>query len=189
MSDDGAQGSAAAASTQNQALAALLFVYKEVRAQPLPWLEGLEHAKRPMHRPTVLTEDEVQHLLARMHGTKWLMGSLLYGAGLRLGERAAVEVRHVERPRALRCPRIGRRLRHLLEHVHEPHDIFSLRLIHRPEQNTSTQRPQSAQRFPDRILCDLSLSLRLRVKDFRPLMAPGYPAKSCVRRRRQPSIP
>ncbi|MBI3915928.1 MAG: hypothetical protein HY322_02835 [Betaproteobacteria bacterium] len=97
----GARGDQAAASTQNQALAALLFVYKEVLAQPLPWLEGLEHAKRPMHRPTVLTEDEVQHLLARMHGTKWLMGSLLYGAGLRLGEQAAVEVRHVERIFAL----------------------------------------------------------------------------------------
>jgi site-specific recombinase XerD len=75
-----------AAATQNQALAALLFLYKEVLAETLPWLEGLEHAKRPARRPTVLTVSEVRHLLAQLGGTKWLMASLLYGAGLRLRE-------------------------------------------------------------------------------------------------------
>ncbi|HXF67824.1 MAG TPA: hypothetical protein VNK67_14155 [Burkholderiales bacterium] len=75
-----------AAATQNQALSALLFLYEEVLAQPLPWLEGLERAKRPVRRPTVLTEEEARRLLAQMRGTKWLMASLLYGAGLRLRE-------------------------------------------------------------------------------------------------------
>ena len=91
-----AQDRAVAASTQNQALAALLFLYKEVLAQPLPWLDGLEHAKRPIHRPTVLTEDEVQRLLVRMRGTKWLMGSLLYGAGLRLRECLHLRTKDVD---------------------------------------------------------------------------------------------
>ena len=85
-----------AASTQNQALAALLFLYKEVIAQPLPWLESLEHAKRPLHRPTVLTGDEVQRLLARMRGPKWLMASLLYGAGLRLRECLNLRVKDLD---------------------------------------------------------------------------------------------
>ena len=91
-----ARDRAVAASTQNQALAALLFLYREVLAQPLPWLDGLEHAKRPIHRPTVLTVDEAQQLLARMRGTKWLMGSLLYGAGLRLRECLKLRVKDVD---------------------------------------------------------------------------------------------
>jgi site-specific recombinase XerD len=91
-----AQVRGVAASTQNQALAALLFLYTEVLAQPLPWLEGLDHAKRPVRRPTVLTEAEVEGLLARMHGTKWLMGSLLYGAGLRLRECLKLRVKDVD---------------------------------------------------------------------------------------------
>jgi integron integrase len=85
-----------AAATQNQALAALLFLYKEVLAQPLPWLEGLEHAKQPVRRPTVLTVGEAQQLLARLHGTKWLMASLLYGAGLRLRECLRLRVKDVD---------------------------------------------------------------------------------------------
>jgi integrase len=91
-----AQDRAVAASTQNQALAALLFLYKEVIAQPLPWLESLEHAKRSIHRPTVLTEDEVRRLLARMRGAKWLMASLLYGAGLRLRECLKLRVKDLD---------------------------------------------------------------------------------------------
>lgn len=85
-----------AAATQNQALAALLFLYKEVLAQPLPWLDGLEHAKQPVRRPTVLTEEEAWRLLARLRGTKWLMASLLYGAGLRLRECLKLRVKDVD---------------------------------------------------------------------------------------------
>jgi site-specific recombinase XerD len=69
-----------AAATQNQALSALLFLYKAVLEQSLPWLKGLERAKRPAHVPTVLTRNEVRRLLAAMEGMKRLMASLLYGA-------------------------------------------------------------------------------------------------------------
>lgn len=85
-----------AASTQNQALAALLFLYKEVLAAPLPWLDGLERAKQPARRPTVLTQAEVQRLLSRLSGTRCLMASLLYGAGLRLRECLTLRVKDVD---------------------------------------------------------------------------------------------
>ena len=85
-----------AAATQNQALAALLFLYKEVLGQPLPWLNAIEHAKRPARRPTVLTVDETRRLLAGLKGTRWLMASLLYGAGLRLRECLTLRVKDVD---------------------------------------------------------------------------------------------
>jgi integron integrase len=85
-----------AAATQNQALSALLFLYKEVLGQPLPWLDGLERAKRPARVPSVLTREEVRSLLAHMRGSKWLMASLLYGAGLRLRECLKLRVKDVD---------------------------------------------------------------------------------------------
>lgn len=85
-----------AAATQNQALAALLFLYKEALGTPLPWLEELDRAKRPAHVPTVLTREEVARLLAAMDGGKWLMASLLYGAGLRLRECLKLRVKDVD---------------------------------------------------------------------------------------------
>lgn len=85
-----------AAATQNQALAALLFLYKEVIAEPLPWLDEVVHAKRPVRRPSVLTSSEAHKLLANLRGTKWLMASLLYGAGLRLRECLNLRVKDVD---------------------------------------------------------------------------------------------
>jgi integron integrase len=85
-----------AAATQNQALSALLFLYRQVLDQALPWLEGLERAKRPARLPSVLTASEAQALLARLHGTKWLMASLLYGSGLRLRECLKLRVKDVD---------------------------------------------------------------------------------------------
>jgi len=85
-----------AASTQNQALSALLFLYREVLETPLPWLDGLERAQRPARLPTVLTSNEVHQLLARMRGTKWVMASLLYGAGLRVSECLQLRVKDVD---------------------------------------------------------------------------------------------
>ena len=85
-----------AAATQNQALAALLFLYKEVVARPLPWLENIEHARRPVRKPTVLTQTEARDLLARLRGAKWLMASLLYGSGLRLRECLTLRVKDVD---------------------------------------------------------------------------------------------
>jgi site-specific recombinase XerD len=85
-----------AASTQNQALSALLFLYREVLGMPLPWLDQLERAQRPAKLPTVLTREEVRRLLDRMRGMKWLMASLLYGAGLRLSECLKLRVKDVD---------------------------------------------------------------------------------------------
>jgi len=84
------------AATQNQALAALLFLYKEVLSQALPWLDGIQHARRPIRRPTVLTSAEMQALLSKMRGTRWIMASLLYGAGLRLRECLKLRVKDID---------------------------------------------------------------------------------------------
>ena len=85
-----------AASTQNQALSALLFLYREALRTPLPWLDDLERAQRPARLPTVLTAVEVRRLLSGMRGTRWLMASLLYGAGLRLRECLTLRVKDVD---------------------------------------------------------------------------------------------
>jgi len=84
------------ASTQNQALAALLFVYRHVLQVELPWLDGLVRAKASKRLPTVLTQNEVQAILAKLTGTRWLMVSLMYGAGLRLNECLSLRVKDVD---------------------------------------------------------------------------------------------
>jgi integrase len=66
-----------AASTQNQALSALLFLYKAVLAQPLPWWDDLVHARKPKRLPVVLTREEVAAVLHHLHGTPKLMATLL----------------------------------------------------------------------------------------------------------------
>jgi integron integrase len=85
-----------AAATQNQALSALLFLYGEVLEVKLPWMDGIERAKRPVRVPVVLTVEEVRALLARLDGTKWLMAALLYGSGLRLRECLKLRVKDVD---------------------------------------------------------------------------------------------
>ena len=85
-----------AAATQNQALSALLFLYREVLGRPLAWLDELERARMPVRRPSVLTREEAERLLGRMQGTKWLMASLLYGAGLRLRECLKLRVKDID---------------------------------------------------------------------------------------------
>ena len=70
-----------AASTQNQALSALLFMYREVLEVDLPWLDGIVHAKRPQRLPVVLTRDEVRSVLQPLKGVPQLMAYLLYGPG------------------------------------------------------------------------------------------------------------
>ena len=74
------------ASTQNQALSALLFLYKQVLKEEIGWLEDVERAKKPARLPVVLTPDEVHKVFAHLHGTPRLMAGLLYGSGLRLME-------------------------------------------------------------------------------------------------------
>ena len=85
-----------AAATQNQALNALLFLYGQVLGKSLPWMEGIERAKRPVRVPVVLTREEVKALLAQFEGTKWIMAGLLYGAGLRLRECLKLRVKDVD---------------------------------------------------------------------------------------------
>lgn len=85
-----------AASTQNQALSAILLLYKEVLGRQLAWLDALERPKRPVRLPVVLTETETKALLAQLEGTKWLMASLLYGAGLRLMECLRLRVKDID---------------------------------------------------------------------------------------------
>jgi len=84
------------AATQNQALAALLFLYKEVLGIQLPWLDGVARAKRPQHLPTVLTARETGALLERMEGTLGLVARLLYGTGMRLLEGLRLRVKDVD---------------------------------------------------------------------------------------------
>jgi integron integrase len=85
-----------AASTQNQALAALLFLYKQVLKLDLPWLGEVVRAKKPVRLPVVLTVSEVQQVLAQLQGELWLAGSLLYGSGMRLMEVLRLRVKDVD---------------------------------------------------------------------------------------------
>jgi integron integrase len=84
------------ASTQNQAKAALLFLYRQVLGQELPWLDGVTTAKTPARLPVVLTREEVRAMLARMSGQPWLLASLLYGSGLRVMEAVRLRVKDAD---------------------------------------------------------------------------------------------
>ena len=85
-----------AASTQNQALSALLFLYKEVLGQELPWLDGIVRAKAPVRVPVVLTREEVRAVISAMDGPTRLLALLLYGAGRRLLEAARLRVKDLD---------------------------------------------------------------------------------------------
>ena len=125
-----------AAATQNQAKAALLFVYKEVIGVELPWLDGIERAKVPTRVPTVLTREEAARVLARLPGVHRLIGGLLYGSGLRILECMRLRVKDVEfsrreivvrdgkgqKDRATMLPlRVAPALRDQMEHAREVH--------------------------------------------------------------------
>ena len=84
------------ASTQNQALSAILFLYKEVLEVELPWLDGVVRAKRPVRVPVVLSRVEVRRILAHLEGATWLAASLLYGAGLRVSECVRLRVKDLD---------------------------------------------------------------------------------------------
>jgi integron integrase len=84
------------ASTQNQALSALLFLYREVLGMELPWLDDVVRAKKPQRLPSVLNRDEVSLVLERMEGTHGLMARLLYGTGMRLMECCRLRVKDID---------------------------------------------------------------------------------------------
>ncbi len=84
------------ASTQNQALCALIFLYREVLQKNLDWVGDIVRARRPVHLPVVLSRAEVKALLGNLRGVEWIMASLLYGSGLRLLECCRVRIKDVE---------------------------------------------------------------------------------------------
>lgn len=85
-----------AAATQNQALAALLFLYRQVLAQDLPWMSNIQRAKRPTRLPVVLTRQETARVLDGLSGVPWLVASLLYGSGLRLLEALRLRIQDMD---------------------------------------------------------------------------------------------
>jgi integron integrase len=84
------------ASTQNQALSAVLFLYKEILRTPLDWMDDIQRAKKPSRMPLVFTREEIHSILGNLEGTKWLMASLLYGAGLRVTECLRLRVKDID---------------------------------------------------------------------------------------------
>ena len=85
-----------ASSTQNQALSALLFLYRAVLGQEVPWIDGIVRARRPERLPVVLTLDEVRALLSRLDDPVRLMAYLMYGGGLRVRETCRLRVQDVD---------------------------------------------------------------------------------------------
>ena len=84
------------ASTQNQALAAILFLYRDVLQIKLPWLQSVIRAKPSTHLPVVLSRDELQRVLGLMSGTPWLIASLLYGSGMRVQECLQMRIKDMD---------------------------------------------------------------------------------------------
>ena len=84
------------AATQNQALSAILFLYKDVLHKELDWIDGIERAKKPARLPVVLTREEVRAILSQLEGTRWLMASLLYGTGIRLMECLRLRAKDID---------------------------------------------------------------------------------------------
>ena len=97
-----------AASTQNQALHAVLFLYEHVLGRPLGRVEGVARAKRPKRLPVVLTRDEVGAVLAALSGTTRLLASILYGSGLRLHEGLRLRVHDLDAERGQLTVREGK---------------------------------------------------------------------------------
>jgi integron integrase len=85
-----------AASTQNQALSALLFLYQRVLGRELAWLNGMVRARRPERLPVVLTQSETRALLGALRGLNKLLGWLIYGTGMRLREALQLRVQDVD---------------------------------------------------------------------------------------------
>ena len=84
------------ASTQTVALSALLFLYRDVLKKDLPFIEGIERAKRPERLPVVFTQAEVREVLSRLNGVTYLIAALLYGSGLRLMDALRLRVKDID---------------------------------------------------------------------------------------------
>lgn len=104
-----AQHRKVAASTQNQALAALLFLFGKLLGTELPWLDDLVRARRPTRVPTVMTRREVRAVLDELDGTPALIAALMYGAGLRLLECCRIRIKDLDLPSSTLTIRDGKR--------------------------------------------------------------------------------
>jgi integron integrase len=113
-----------AASTQNQAKSALLFLYKAVLGAELPWLDGVTNAKASLRLPVVLTTEEVRKILSACNGTAGLMLRLIYGSGMRIMECMRLRVKDIEFTRSEILVREGKgnkdRITMLPAALHEP---------------------------------------------------------------------
>ena len=96
------------ASTQNQALSAILFLYRDVLDTEVGSLAGTVRARQSQHLPVVLTRDEVRTILHRLDGVMWLVTALLYGAGLRLQECLELRVKDLDFARSQIIVRQGK---------------------------------------------------------------------------------
>jgi integron integrase len=172
-----------APSTQNQALAALLFLYREVLAKELPWMDAMVRAKRPAHVPVVLTGNQVRALLAQLDGTRWLAASLLYATGMRLLEGLRLRVKDVDFERreiTVRDGKGGRDRRTMLsERLIEPlrSRLARVKLVHErdlAEGFGEVYLPFAlARKYPD---AGPQLALAIRVSLRQPL---DRPARRC----------
>lgn len=129
------------ASTQNQALAALLFLYREVLNIELPWLDGLTRAKQREKVPVVLTHDEVRRVFQHLEGTHLLMARLLYGTGMRLMECLRLRIKDIDFSRREITVREGKggkdRITMLPDALIEPlrAQLDHCRIIHEQDRN------------------------------------------------------
>ena len=147
-----------AASTQNQALSAILFLYEHVLEQPLDRIEGVVQARRAKRLPLVLTVDEVSRVMSHLTGDKWLIAMLLYGGGLRLLESLRLRVNDLDFERLEITVREGKR-----DERPRHDDGLSGRP---PPAGTSRARAGHSQAGPDR---------RLRPCRITPPLARKYP--------------
>ena len=95
------------ASTQNQALNALVFLYRKVLERPLPDLDRVVRARKSRRLPVVLSETEVQRVLLHLSGTPWLCAALMYGSGLRLLETVRLRIKDLDLDRGELAVRDG----------------------------------------------------------------------------------
>lgn len=96
------------ASTQNQALAALMFLHKEVFRESLPWLSEVLRARRSARLPAVLSREDVRRVIGEMPGVSRLVALVMYGSGLRLLEALALRVKDLDLDRAVLTVRAGK---------------------------------------------------------------------------------
>jgi integron integrase len=138
-------------STQNQALSALLFLFRHVLQKELPWLDNVVRARRQRRVPVVLSRTEVRDILARLSGAEWLMASLLYGSGLRLHECLALRVKDFDLLRLELVVRHGKggkdRVTTVPESLRAPIEAHLIRLRQWYEAERRADRPGVA--IPD----------------------------------------